>query len=320
MLSIVVPVMNEEEAVPVFVARVVPTLEEIGEAWEILFVDDGSRDGTVAAIRAAHDADGRIRLVSLSRNFGKEAALTAGLEWCSGDAAVPMDVDLQDPPEILPAFVAEWRAGYEVVYGKRVAREADTLSKRISAGWFYRIFNSLAATPIEPNAGDFRLMDRAVIDATLELRERNRFMKGIFAWVGFRSTAVPYERPARSAGSSKFQAWGLWNFALDGITGYSTVPLRIWTYVGGVVALGAIALTAVTIGKTLLFGAEVSGYASLMSAILFLGAVQLISLGVIGEYLGRMYHEVKRRPIYILSDTLGWQRGKTDSRAAPGER
>jgi glycosyltransferase involved in cell wall biosynthesis len=308
-LSIVVPVFNEEEAVPVFLRAIAPVLDGLGLACEIIFVDDGSRDGTAAAVAAAIAAPGSgaaIRLLRLSRNFGKEAALTAGLEAATGRAVVPIDVDLQDPPELIAEFVRLWREGYEVVYGRRTAREADTGAKRASAGLFYRVFNGLSAQRIEPNAGDFRLMSRAAVDATLQLRERNRFMKGLFAWVGFRSVAVPYARPPRAAGTSKFNYWKLWNFALDGLTSFSTVPLRVWTYVGVGVALAAIGYTAVILLQTLFFGRDVPGYASLMVVILILGAVQLISLGIIGEYLGRLYIEVKQRPIYLVGERLGF--------------
>lgn len=315
MLSLVVPVLNEEESVEPFVKRVRPIMDSIGIEWEILFVDDGSQDKTADIIRSMNASSPRIKLAKLSRNFGKEAALTAGLELSAGDAVVPMDVDLQDPPELLPEFVEKWKQGFDIVYGQRVARSSDTFSKKMTAGWFYKFFNSVSATPIEPNVGDYRLMSRRVVDATLQLRERNRFMKGIFAWVGFPAIGVPYERPSREAGESKFNFWKLWNFALDGITGFSTVPLRVWTYVGGGIAFGAIAYMLLTILKTVIFGVSVPGYASLMATILLLGAVQLISLGILGEYIGRMYHEVKGRPIYILSETVGCAPRKSEARA-----
>lgn len=314
MISIVVPVLNEEEAVPIFVDRVRDIIKEIGLRWEIVFVDDGSVDGTVEVIRGLNVTDHRVKLVRLSRNFGKEAALTAGLEWAEGSAVIPMDVDLQDPPELIVKFIEKWREGYDVVYGRRVSRGADTIVKRLSAGWFYRLFNSMTSTRIEPNVGDFRLMSKNVVAETLRLRERSRFMKGIFAWVGFSSIAIDYERPAREVGETKFNYWKLWNFALDGITGFSTAPLRIWTYVGSAVAVFAFIYMMTTIIKTMIFGIDVPGYASMMTAILFLGSVQLISLGVIGEYLGRMYNEVKQRPIYITSETVGFMEQKETSR------
>ncbi len=305
-LSLVVPVLNEEPAIPLFLDTITPLLDDLGLSWEILFIDDGSTDGTVAVITGRQHRDGRIKLIELTRNFGKEAALTAGLDWSTGDAVIPMDVDLQDPPELIAEFVRRWQEGYDIVFGQRVARDADTGTKRMTAGMFYRLFNAMADRPIDTNAGDYRLMSRAVVEDTLKLRERNRFMKGLFAWVGYRSVAVPYERPARAAGTTKFNYWKLWNFALDGITSFSTVPLKIWTYVGIAVALGAIAFTIFLTGRTLLFGRDVPGYASLMVVVLVLGAVQLVSLGIIGEYLGRLYMEVKQRPIYLVREAVGF--------------
>lgn len=305
-LSIIVPVLNEQDAVPLFVTRVTSVLEQIGLHHEIIFVDDGSTDQTASVIAGLQQDDRRIRLVRLSRNFGKEAALTAGLDFSSGEAVVPMDVDLQDPPELLIDMVARWREGFDIAFGQRIERAADTHAKRMTAGLFYRLFNSIAEQPIEDNAGDFRLMTRPVVEATLMLRERNRFMKGLFAWVGFRSIAIPYERPARAAGTTKFNYWKLWNFAIDGITSFSTAPLRASTFVGSCVAAIAFAYTAVIIVQTLVYGRDVPGYASLMVVMLVLGAVQLLSLGIIGEYLGRLYVETKQRPIYLVSDTLGF--------------
>jgi len=305
-LSIVVPVLNEEQALPLFVERLSPMLSALTPAWEIVVVDDGSQDGTMDALRAACAQDPRIRGVKLSRNFGKEAALTAGLAASRGAAVVPMDVDLQDPPELLAEFWRLWKMGAaDTIVGQRTVRESDSWMKRRTAGMFYRVFNAVSAHKISENAGDFRLMDRKVVDATLLLREKNRFMKGLFAWVGFRTVAVPYTRPSRSVGVSKFNYWKLWNFALDGITGYSTVPLRVWTYAGSVVAALAF-LWAVVVGvKALVFGVDTPGYPSLMIAVLFLGGIQLVSMGVLGEYLGRLYMESKNRPLYIVESEVG---------------
>ncbi|MEI4473667.1 glycosyltransferase family 2 protein [Frigidibacter sp. MR17.24] len=317
-LSIVVPVLNEEEAIPLFLERMTPILSGLGLPYEMVFVDDGSKDRTCEVIAAAHAADPSVRLVRLSRNFGKEAAMTAGLEATSGAAVIPMDVDLQDPPELIADFVRLWRdEGFDVVCGKRVSRDADTGTKRATAGLFYRVFNRVSSLQIEPNVGDFRLMSRAAVDATLRLRERNRFMKGLFAWVGFRTTTVPYTRPPRAAGETKFNYWKLWNFAIDGLTSFSTVPLRVWTYVGGLVAAIAVTYTLIIMVRTMIFGTDVPGYASLMVVVLLLGAVQLISLGVIGEYLGRLYIETKQRPIYLVQETLGL--GAPDPRRETGE-
>lgn len=304
-LSLVVPVFNEEEAVPLFVDAVVPVLDACTPDWEIVFVNDGSRDGTWASICAAAANNPRVRGVSFARNFGKEAGLTAGLSEAKGQAVIPMDVDLQDPPELIESFFRIWQAGgADTVYGRRVSRGADTWLKRRTAGAFYKLFNRIASHKIEENVGDFRLMDRKVVDAVLALPEKNRFMKGLFSWVGYRSVGVPYERPERVVGTTKFNYWKLWNFALDGITGFSTLPLRVWTYVGVGVGLVAFLFACWVVVRTLIWGVDTPGYASIMVAVLFLGAIQLMSLGIIGEYLGRLYVEVKGRPLFIIADRV----------------
>jgi glycosyltransferase involved in cell wall biosynthesis len=310
-ISLVVPVLNEELSIALFIEKVQPILESITPEWEIVFVDDGSKDKTVEIVLEQRQKDSRICLVELSRNFGKEAALTAGLEWSNGKSVIPMDVDLQDPPELIIEFHKLWKQGFDVVLGQRVSRDNDTGTKRASAGAFYKVFNKISEYKIEPNVGDYRLMSRQVVDETLKLREKNRFMKGIFAWVGFKTASVPYERPERAAGTGKFNYWKLWNFALDGITGFSTVPLRIWTYVGGIIALASLAYLLWLLVDVAINGNDVPGYASLMSVILLLGSVQLISLGILGEYVGRMYKEVKARPIYIARRVEGCS--KTDA-------
>ena len=305
-LSLIVPVLNEEDAVLVFLETVRPILSRMQLRTEIIFIDDGSTDSTFDTLCREAKKDLSLRLIRFSRNFGKEAALTAGLDLAKGEAVIPIDVDLQDPPELIEEFVRYWREGFDVVVGQRVERNADSQTKRATAGGFYRVFNAVSAQKIEPNVGDFRLMSRPVIDATLQLRERNRFMKGLFAWVGFRAIAVPYSRPQRTVGQTKFSYWKLWNFALDGITSFSTVPLRIWTYVGIGVSAMALLYTLFIFVQTLIFGRDVPGYASLMIVVLVLGAVQLLSLGVIGEYLGRLYLETKQRPLYLVSETVGF--------------
>lgn len=299
-LTLLVPMYNEEEVLPIFFARIAPVLAGLDVSYEILCVNDGSRDRTLEMLLAQQAEDPHLRILDLSRNFGKEAAMTAGLDAARGRAVIPMDADLQDPPELIADFVTKWREGYDVVYGKRASRQADDPAKRITAGLFYRLYNRLADLDIPPNTGDFRLMDRAVVDALKSLPERNRFMKGLFNWVGFKQIGVEYERPDRAAGQSKWNYWKLWNFALDGITAFSTVPLRVWSYLGLFISSFAFLFGAFIIIKTLITGIDQPGYASIMVVILFLGGVQLISIGILGEYLGRLYIETKNRPIYIL--------------------
>jgi glycosyltransferase involved in cell wall biosynthesis len=307
LLSVVVPVKNEEDGILPFVQRVGAILDGIARdsGWEILFVDDGSTDATLAAIVAANQRDPRVRALSLSRNFGKEAALSAGLDHARGDAVIPMDVDMQDPPEVLPEMVASWREGHEMVFGVRRCRSSDGWAKRVTASLYYRAHNAVSSDKIPENAGDFRLMDRKVVDVIRAMPERNRFMKGLFAWAGFRQAAVEYDRAERETGKTKFNYWKLWTLALDGITSASTVPLRIWSYVGALVALFALGYAGFIAFDTMVFGNRVPGYASIMTSVLFLGGVQLISLGVLGEYVGRILTETKQRPLYVVRDTVG---------------
>jgi glycosyltransferase involved in cell wall biosynthesis len=307
LISILAPVKDEEEAIPFFVERVGAVLDSLGEpeGWEILFVDDGSRDRTLAAIMAAHRVDPRVRCISLSRNFGKEAALSAGLDHAAGQVVIPLDVDLQDPPEVIGTMIARWREGFDVVYGVRRNRETDSLPKRLTADLYYRAHNYLSADKIPEHAGDFRLLDRKVVDVIRMMPERNRFMKGLFAWAGFRQTAVHYDRAEREVGTTKFNYWKLWTLALDGITSGSTLPLRVWSYLGGIVAFGTLFYAAYLVIRTIVHGGDVPGYPSLMVAILFFGGVQLLSLGVLGEYVGRILVETKHRPIYVVRETIG---------------
>jgi len=306
-LSVVVPVKNEEDGILPFIERVGSILDNVAAdgGWEILFVDDGSTDATLAAIVAANLSDARVRGLSLSRNFGKEAALSAGLDHARGAAVIPMDVDMQDPPEVLPEMVAKWRAGHEMVFGVRRSRAEDSFAKRVTAGLFYRAHNMVSADKIPENAGDFRLMDRKVVNVIRAMPERNRFMKGLFAWAGFRQASVEYDRAERETGTTKFNYWKLWTLALDGITSASTVPLRIWSYIGAIVALFAMGYAGLIAVQTIIFGNSVPGYASIMTSVLFLGGVQLISLGVLGEYVGRILTETKQRPLYVVRDTVG---------------
>jgi len=308
-LSLICPVKDEEEAVAPFVARVGPILDSLypgrAGAWEILFVDDGSTDLTLAAVHLAHRSDGRVKAISLSRNFGKEAALTAGLDFARGQAVIPIDVDLQDPPEVIGRMLDKWREGFEVVYGVRTNRESDSLPKRLTAELYYRAHNYISADKIPEHAGDFRLLDRSVVDVIRSMPERNRFMKGLFAWSGFRQAAVEYERAPREVGRTKFRYWKLWTLALDGITSASTIPLRIWSYIGVVIALLSLLYAAIVTVRTVFFGSDVPGYPSLLVATLFLGGLQLISLGVLGEYVGRILVETKRRPLYVVRQRIG---------------
>lgn len=312
-LSIVVPMFNEEDVLPILFDRLSTFLDALGESYEIICVNDGSTDRTAPLLAEAHKRDGRIKVLNFSRNFGKEVALTAGLDVASGQAVVPIDADLQDPPELIETFLKKWREGFDVVYAVRRHRNTDTAMKRWSAKKFYQVINRLSGVPIPANTGDFRLMDQRVVKAVVTLREHNRFMKGIFAWVGFRHAEVSYDRPERAAGQTKFNYWRLWNFALDGITGFSTVPLRIAGYVGMLTALAAIIYGVFLISRTLIHGVDVPGYASLMVAVLLIGGLQLVVLGVIGEYLGRLYAETRKRPLYIVESSLGLEPGRDNS-------
>lgn len=301
LLSLVVPFYNEGDAIPAFFARVVPILESVPAAsFEIVCVNDGSSDDTLARLLEVSRYDGRVRVIELTRNFGKEAALTAGIDEAIGDAVIPIDADLQDPPELIPTLVGKWREGAEVVLAQRASRASDTLLKRVTATAYYRVHNFLSDLKIPENVGDFRLMDRAVVNALKQLPERHRFMKGLFAWVGFSTAIVQYERAPRSAGESKFSAWRLWNLALEGITSFSTLPLRSWTYLGSFIAGLAFCYGTYIVARTLILGVDVPGYASVLSLLLFFGGVQLIGLGVVGEYIGRIYDESKGRPIYLV--------------------
>jgi glycosyltransferase involved in cell wall biosynthesis len=300
LLSIVVPVYNEEESIEIFLNTVEPFLERAGLRFEIVFVNDGSRDDTLARLFDWNVRDSRIRVVNLSRNFGKEAALTAGIDHARGDILIPMDIDLQDPPDLFIPFIERWREGYDIVYGVRADRTSDSISKRVSASWFYWAFNTMSPVRIPPNVGDFRLVDRRAVEVLRQLPERNRFMKGLFAWVGFNAVGIPYERPQRAAGSSKFNLWRLWNFALDGVVSFSTVPLRVSFYGGLAIAAVAALYALFIIGRVLIFGIDTPGYASLLIVVLAMGAIQLVSIGIIGEYLGRLFLEAKGRPIYVI--------------------
>ena len=303
-LAVVVPAYNESAGLRAFHARLAAVFEQLDLACSVLYVDDGSRDDTWQVMESLRAQDTRIATLKLSRNFGKELALTAGLDHADADAdaVVVIDADLQDPPELIPQFVARWREGYDVVYGTRSTRAGESQLKKATAAAFYRVMERLSHTPVPRDTGDYRLMSRRALDALKQLRERQRFMKGLFTWVGFRQTAIIYDRDARFAGSSKFNYWRLWNFALEGITSFSTAPLKVATYMGVLTALLAFVFGLFVFGKALLFGDAVRGYPTLMVAVLFLGGVQLMALGLIGEYLGRLYMEVKQRPLYLIDE------------------
>ena len=304
-LSIVVPMLDESAVLDRFFARLVPVLESITDRYEILCIDDGSTDDTFQRLEAYRLANPRIRLIGLSRNFGKENALSAGLDFAAGLAVIPMDADLQDPPEVVPEMVAKWREGYDVVLARRASREGESWAKRATAHAFYRLIGQLSQVAIPENVGDFRLMDRRVVEALATLPERSRFMKGVFAWLGFRQVVIEYDRELRAAGIAK-QNWPrLFALAIDGIVSFSAAPLKIWSYIGFAVAAFAGCYGLIIILRTLIFGSDVPGYASLLVVTLFLNGLVLIGLGVLGEYMARIFIEVKRRPVYVIAAHAG---------------
>lgn len=302
-VTLVAPFYNEVGNVDEFFRRVTAVADSLSQyTFEVVAVNDGSRDDTWNALIAARAKYPGIHLVDLSRNFGKEAALTAGLDRASGDAVVPIDSDLQHPPELLADMLRQWENGAEVVLAQRTDRTTDGKLQKLSAGSFYRFHNKISKVKVPMDVGDFRLMDRRVVEAVRRLPESHRFMKGLFAWVGFRTVTVPYVVSERKAGVSSFNLWKLWNFALEGITSFSTVPLQIWTYIGLGVSALALLYAIVTVVQTMLYGVAVPGYASLMAGSMFMGGIQLIGIGVLGEYIGRIYNEVKRRPVYLVRE------------------
>ncbi len=305
-LSLVVPIHNESAGLDEFFARVLPVLANLGCSCEIVCVDDGSSDDSLERLLALRERVPNLKVLSLSRNFGKDVALSAGFAHVSGAAAVPIDADLQDPPELIEQMVAKWREGFDVVYATRARRDGESLLRRFSARYFYRIFDRITDIPIPPDTGDFRLLDRRVVDILVRLPERTRFMKGLFAWVGFKQTALSFDRPERRIGNTKWTYWRLWNFALDAITSFSSVPLKVWSYVGVGVSIFAFLYALFLAGLTIARGVVVPGYASIMVAVLFLGGVQLITLGIMGEYLARIYNEVKGRPLYLVRGRWGF--------------
>lgn len=300
-ISVVVPLFNEEAVLPQFHFRLLRVMEGLASDYEIIYVDDGSRDRSLELAHRLKADEARVGIVELSRNFGKEAALTAGLDVAGGDAVVIIDADLQDPPELIPALIEKWREGFDVVYATRTSRDGESFLKKFTAHWFYRLMGKLSDTEIPADTGDFRVMSRRAVAALGQLREQHRFMKGLYSWIGFRQTAVMYRRDARASGTTKFNYRKLLRFAVDGITAFSTVPLKFATSIGLLVAVPAFGMAAFIVGKTLIYGDPVHGYPSMMTVLLMLGGLQLVFLGVLGEYVGRLFNEVKRRPVYLVA-------------------
>jgi len=306
LLSVIVPVFNEERGIDALLARLIPVLEATGAAFEVVFVDDGSIDRTLDIVRAAHARDARVKAISLSRNFGKEIAVTAGLRCATGDVAVLMDGDLQHPPEVIAKFIYGWKAGYDIVYGARIDRRTDSPLRRMFSVLFYKLFKFLSGTKLHENAGDFRLFSRRALDAFNKLGERARFNKGLYAWIGYAVLAVPFEVDERRDGTgSKWNLRRLARFAIDGLASFSTLPLRVWSVLGLAVSMFAFGYIVFFLTKTLVFGVDTAGFPTLIISIMFFAGIQLISLGVIGEYLGRIYDEVKKRPLYLIGETVG---------------
>ncbi len=305
-ISVIVPLYNESASIEQLFARLTPVLEKLHTSYEIICINDGSQDDTLSMLIKFWQQNPAIKIVNLSRNFGKEIALTAGIDYASGAAVIPIDADLQDPPELIVQLIAKWREGYDVVYGTRRSRQGETWFKKISSTAFYHTIGKMSHVPIPANTGDFRLLDRQVVEAIKKLPERTRFMKGLFAWVGYKQTSVLFDREPRYSGRTSWNYWKLWNFALDGIISFSFLPLKVWSYVGVTVSVISLLYALMLVVRTLIFGVDVPGYASLMVAILFLGGIQLITLGVLGEYLGRVYEEVKGRPLYFVREEYGF--------------
>ncbi|RME84498.1 MAG: glycosyltransferase [Caldilineae bacterium] len=305
-LSIVAPVYNEEAILPELYRRVAATLDAIGEPWELVLVNDGSYDNSLAIMKELHARDPRVRIVSFSRNFGHQIAITAGTDYAQGDAVVIIDADLQDPPGVIAEMVEKWREGYEVVYAVRKQRKGETWFKLVTAQLFYRLINRITGVDIPLDTGDFRLMDRKVVDALRSMREHHRFMRGLSIWVGFKQTGVEYVREERFAGETKYPLSKMLRFALDGITSFSYLPLQLATYMGFIIAGLSILGIILTVILRLSGSQAFYGQASTLVMVMFLGGIQLISLGIIGEYLGRIYEEVKQRPLYIVKEAIGF--------------
>jgi glycosyltransferase involved in cell wall biosynthesis len=308
-ISVVTPFFNEQDGVNLFYREMVTVFLRMPHVeFEVICVDDGSDDGTLNKLIQISIQDDRFKVIEFSRNFGKEAALTAGIDAASGDAVIPIDSDLQDPPELILDMIVEWSKGAEVVLARRIDRSSDSFLKRKTAELFYRYNNKLSIIPIPENVGDYRLMDRVAVEALKRLTEKHRFMKGLFAWVGFKTVTLDYSRRPRISGETKFSGWKLWNFAIEGITSFSTLPLKLWTYIGALMAIFSFIFAIFIIVRTLILGIELPGYASLLVTVLFLGSLQLVGLGIIGEYLGRIFMESKNRPLYVIRKEYGIQK------------
>jgi polyisoprenyl-phosphate glycosyltransferase len=312
-ISLVAPAYNEAKNLVAFVETVTGVLETIGEPWEIVFVDDGSKDDTLGMLLAARANDARIKVVSLARNFGKDVALTAGLHHARGRAVIPIDCDLQHPPELIPEMIAKWRAGADMVIGVRSKRSEEGFLRRTASRWYYSLMRRMNDVAIPPNAGDFRLLDRKIVDVINSMPERTRFMKGIFAWPGFKTESIEFQANQRAGGASTWSVFKLWRFALDGLFSFSTAPLKIWTYIGGLAALGAFVYLAITIVQKIVWGIAAPGYASLLIVMLFFSGLSLLSNGIQGEYLARIFEEVKGRPLFVVSRSWGIDRTASPS-------
>lgn len=306
-VSLVVPMYNEAEGLRLFFDRVAAVMAATGRSYEVICINDGSRDRTLGLLLEERKRDGRVKVLNLTRNFGKEVALTAGLDYAFGRAVIPLDADLQDPPELIPHLLAKWEDGYKVVVARRASRMQEKWLKRTTSELFYRVFNWISETPIPENAGDFRLMDQTVVSALRELPERDRFMKGLFSWVGYTTAEVSFERPERQTGRSKWNYWKLWNYAIGGVAAFSTFPLRVWNYIGTAIAGLSFLWALVLLVRAAFWGQAASGSVALLVAILFIGGIQLIGLGIIGEYVGRIYVESKGRPLYLMQRAYGFE-------------
>ncbi len=307
-LTVVTPMHNEEENVDTFLTRLVTILSKLTSDYSIICVNDGSTDRTLEKLIEYHNANAAIKIINLSRNFGKEKALSAGLDYSQGDVVIPIDADLQDPPELIEEMINKWKEGFDVVYATRRIRHGESWFKKSTAAFFYKIINTVSEVPIPENTGDFRLIDKRVVEAIRRLPEEARFMKGVFSWVGFKQTSIMYDRQPRYLGKTSWNYWKLWNFSLDGFTSFSDLPIRIWSYVGFVISLFTLIYSVILITYALTKGIDVPGYASLMVVTLFLGGIILIGMGVLGEYIGRIFIEVKRRPLYLVVELWGFDR------------